>query len=161
MLRSLVGSEMCIRDSKWGGSRGRPSRLRYNRCMTCVCMHVCALHSPPVRCMVAQASCAVGGVITVRKKSSSASYTSSIRTTRKKQSCRNQPAPYAPQAICYDSFLLSVRASVPIHERSRAVLARGTFESIAVTNICTNTLYYRTAVELLPDGNIELSLIHI
>ena len=46
--------------------------------MTCICMQVCALHSPPVRCMVAQASCAVGGVITVTKKSSSASYTSSI-----------------------------------------------------------------------------------
>ena len=118
-------------------------------------MQVCALYSPPVRCMVAQASCAVGGVITVRKKSSSASYTSSIRTTRKKQSCRNQPAPYAPQAICYDSFLLSVRASVLIHEPSRTVLARGTFESIVVANNCTNTLHYRTAVELLPDGNIE------
>ena len=52
-------------------------------------------------------------------------------------------------------FLLSVRASVLIHEPSRAVLARGTFESIAVTNNCTNTLYYRTAVELLPDGNKE------
>ena len=42
-----------------------------------------------------------------------------------------------------------------IHEPSRAVLARGTFESIGVTCNCTNTLYYRTAVELLPDGNIE------
>ena len=51
-------------------------------------------------------------------------------------------------------FLLSVRASVLIHEPSRAVLARGTFESIVVMNNCTNTLYYRTAVELLPDGNI-------
>ena len=52
-------------------------------------------------------------------------------------------------------FLLSVRASVLIHEPSRAVLAPGTFESIVVTTNCTNTLYYRTAVELLPDGNIE------
>ena len=33
---------------------------------------------------MAQASCAVGGVITVTKKSDSASYTSSIRITRKK-----------------------------------------------------------------------------
>ena len=89
---------------KLGGSRGRPSRLRYNRCTTCICMQVCTLHSPPVRCMVAQASCAVGGVITVTRKSSSASYTSSIRITRKKQSCRYQPAPYAPQTTCYDSF---------------------------------------------------------
>ena len=45
-------------------------------------------------------------------------------------------------------------ASVFIHEPSRAVLARGTFERIVVTNNCTNTLYYRTEVELLPDGNI-------
>ena len=37
-------------------------------------------------------------------------------------------------------FLLSVRASVLVHEPSRAVLARGTFESIVVTNNCTNTL---------------------
>ena len=51
-------------------------------------------------------------------------------------------------------FLLSARASVFIHEPSRAVLARGTFESIVVTYNCTNTLYYRTALELLPDGNI-------
>ena len=43
-------------------------------------------------------------------------------------------------------------ASVFIHEPSRAVLARGTFESVVATNNCTNTLYYRTAVELLPDG---------
>ena len=51
-------------------------------------------------------------------------------------------------------FLLSVRASVFIHEPSRAVLARGTFESIVVTYNCTNAMFNRTAVELLPDGNI-------
>ena len=51
-------------------------------------------------------------------------------------------------------FLLPVRASVFIHKPSRAVLARGTFESIVVTNNCANTLYHRTAVELLPDGNM-------
>ena len=33
--------------------------------MTCMCMHVCALHSPPLRCMMAQASFDLGGVITV------------------------------------------------------------------------------------------------
>ena len=36
--------------------------------MTCICMHVCALYSPPVRCMVARASCAVGDMVTVTKQ---------------------------------------------------------------------------------------------
>ena len=53
-------------------------------------------------------------------------------------------------------FLLSVRASVLIHEPSRAVPARGTFESIVFTNNCTKTLYYRTAVEFLPDGDVRV-----
>ena len=118
-------------------------------------MQVCALHSPPVRCMVAQASCAVGGVITVTKKSSSASYTSSIRITRKKTKLSVSTCTLRTPDHVLRQRLLSVRASVLIHEPSRAVLARGTFESIVVTNNCTNTLYYRTAVELLPDGNIE------
>ena len=87
---------------KWGGSRGRPSRLRQNRCMTCICMQVCALHSPPVR---------YGGTSLVcrrwcdyRTKKNLVLHHISIRITRKKQSCRYQPAPYASQTICYDSF---------------------------------------------------------
>ena len=118
-------------------------------------MQVCALHPPPVTCMVAQASCAVGGVITVTKKSTSASYTSSIRITRKKTKLSVSTCTLRTPDYMLRQFLLSVRASVLSHEPSSAVLARGTFESIAVTNNCTNTLYYRTAVELLPDGNIE------
>ena len=123
--------------------------------MTCVCMHVCALDTPPVRCMVAQASCAVGSMITAVTKCSSASYTSSIRVTRKKKKLSVSTSTLRTPDYVLRQFLLSVRASVFIHELSRAVLARGTFERIVVTYNCTNTLYYRTAVELLPNRNIE------
>ena len=120
-------------------------------------MQVCALHSPPVRCTVAQASCAVGGVITVTKKNLVLHHRLYFKYTHYGKKTKLSVSTCTLRTLDYmlRQFLLSVRASVLIHEPSRAVLARGTFESIAVTNNCTNTLHYRTAVELLPDGNIE------
>ena len=96
-------------------------------------MQVCALHSPPVRCMVAQASCAVGGVITVTKRSSSASYTHYKKNTKLSVSTCTLGTP----DYMLRQFLLSVRASVLIHKPSRAVRARCTFEGIVVTTNCT------------------------
>ena len=47
-------------------------------------LHIRALHLPPVRCMMAQGSCAVSGVITVTNNYCfSALYASNIRVTNK------------------------------------------------------------------------------
>ena len=104
--------------------------------------------------MVAQASCAVlvGGVITVTKKNLVLHHILQVCALREKNKAVGINLHFTHPDYMLRQFLLSVRASVLIHESSRAVLARGTFESIVVTNNCTNTLYYRTAVELLPDG---------
>ena len=124
--------------------------------MTCICMHVCALYSPPVRCMVARASCAVGDMVTVTKQFLVVHHILQAYALQEKNKAVGINLHLThPRLYMLRQRLLSVRAYVLIHEPSCAVLARGTSESIVVTNNCTNTLYYRTAVELLPDGNIE------
>ena len=121
-------------------------------------MQVCALHSPPVRWY--------GGTSLVCRRWHEYSNKKNLFLHHILQEYAIQEKNKAvsinlhlthPRLPGYmlRQFLPSVRASVLIHEPSRAVLARGTFESIVVTNKCTNTLYYRTAVEFLPDGNIE------
>ena len=110
--------------------------------LSCACIFV-ELHSPPVRCMVAQASCAVGGTITVTTNyCCSASYASCILLTTKNKAAGINLHLIHPRHYMLRQFLLSVRASVFIHEPSHTALARGTFESIVVTYNCTNALYY-------------------
>ena len=122
---------------KWGGPSEKSSRLRYNRG---VCLAYTYVHLPPVRCMMGQGSCAVSGVITVTNNyccsALSALYASNIRVTKK---------PLLPVSTCtlyitdymLRQFLLSALASALMHELSHAVLARGTFESSAVTYYCS------------------------
>ena len=96
-------------------------------------LHIRALHLPPVRCMMAQGSCAVSGVITVTNNYCfSALYASNIRVTTKTMLPVSTCTWYITDCM-FRHFLLSALASVLMPELSRAVLARGAFESTAVT----------------------------
>ena len=106
--------------------------------------------------MVVQASDAVGG-LNIVTKNLVLHHILQVYADQEKNTAVNINLHLSHPDYMLRQFLLSVRASVFVHEPSRAVLARGTFESIVVTNNCTNTSYYRTAVELLPDGNIYYS----
>ena len=99
-------------------------------------LHIRTLHLPPVRCMMGQGSCAVSGVITVTNNyccsALSTLYASNIRVIKKTLLPVSTCTLYITDYMLRQ-FLLSALASALMHELSRAVLARGTFESSAVT----------------------------
>ena len=124
-------------------------------------MQVCALHSPPVRCRVAQASCAVGGMITVTKIYFCIVYFKYTHY-KKKTKLSVSTCPFAPHTICYDSFY-SLSGLPFLFERSEFLIATSKKKKTDRLSGCSANLGFsvRSANRIRPKHGIPLPVKYI